>query len=182
MMPPMTTSVAVGQSVHVDFGGFFEELIDQHRARRAHQCRLRDVFLHGLHIVGDDHGAAAENVAGAHQHWKTDFAGDARGFFGNQRGAVARLRNSQLVEQSAEAAAVFGKVDGFGRGADDGHAVALQVERQIQRRLPAELHDHALRLFAFDDGENVFERERLEVEAVGGVVIGGDRLRDCNSP
>ena len=26
------------------------------------------------------------------------------------------------------------------------------------------------------DGEDVFERERLEVEAVAGVVVGGDRL------
>jgi len=42
-----------------------------------------------------------------------------------------------------------------------------------------ELHDHAngrARSFVFADGKHVFERERLEVEAVAGVVIGRDRL------
>ena len=39
------------------------------------------------------------------------------------------------------------------------------------------MHDHALRLFLFDDGENVFERERLEIEAIGSVVVGGNRFR-----
>ncbi len=145
----MTTSVAVGERVDVHFRGFLEELIDQHRPRRAHQRSLRDVFLHGVHVVGDDHGAAAQHVAGAHQHRQADLAGDASGFFGNERGAVARLRNSQFFEQAAEATAIFGEIDRFGSGADDGHAVALQFQREIERRLPAELHDDALRLFAF---------------------------------
>ena len=64
-------------------------------------------------IVGDDHGAAAEHVAGTHQHREADFAGDARGFFGNERRAVARLRDFQFVEQAAEPAAVFREVDRF---------------------------------------------------------------------
>src|SRR5208282_963601 len=50
-----------------------------------------------------------------------------------------------------------------------------------QRRLTAELHDHTDRRsgrgFVFADGEHIFERERFEVEAVAGVVVGRDRLR-----
>ena len=64
-----------------------------------------------------------------------------------------------------------------GRGADDRHAVGLEVARQLQRRLPAELDDHAVGLLVVDDLEHVFERQRLEIEAVGGVVVGGHRLR-----
>jgi hypothetical protein len=41
----------------------------------------------------------------------------------------------------------------------------------------AVLHDHAEGLFLVDDLEHVLERERLEVEAVGGVVVGRHRLR-----
>ena len=48
--------------------------------------------------------------------------------------------------------------------------------RQAQRRLTAELHDHAVGLLDVDDGHHVFERERLEVQAIGGVVVGRDRL------
>ncbi len=53
---------------------------------------------------------------------------------------------------------------------------ALQRQRQVERRLPAELHDHAVGLFGVADVEHVLERQRLEVEAVAGVVIGRDGL------
>ncbi len=82
----------------------------------------------------------------------------------------------QVVEQLAEQLAVLGQVD-IGRvGADDGHAQPLQRQRQVERRLPAELHDHAVGLLGIADVEDVFQRERLEVEAVAGVVVGGDGL------
>ena len=48
--------------------------------------------------------------------------------------------------------------------------------RELERRLPAELHDGAHRLLAPRDLHHVLQRERLEVEAVRGVVVGGDRL------
>jgi len=72
---------AVGESVNVYLRGFFQELIDQHGFCRAHQRGLRDVLLHGVYIVGDDHGAAAQDVTGANQNWQADFSGYARGFF-----------------------------------------------------------------------------------------------------
>ena len=65
----------------------------------------------------------------------------------------------------------------LGIGADDGHAQLLQRQRQIQRRLPAELHDHAVRLLRVVDVQNFFQRERLEVQPVAGVVVGRDGLR-----
>ena len=46
----------------------------------------------------------------------------------------------------------------------------------LQRRLAAELDDHAFGLFAIVDLEHVLERERLEVEPVGGVVVGRNGL------
>ena len=53
----------------------------------------------------------------------------------------------------------------------------LERARQLQRRLAAELDDHALGLLLLADREHVLGRQRLEVEAVGGVVVGRDRLR-----
>jgi hypothetical protein len=52
------------------------------------------------------------------------------------------------------------------------------VERggELERRLAAELHDDADGLLDARDLEHVLERQRLEVEAVGGVVVGGDGL------
>ena len=53
----------------------------------------------------------------------------------------------------------------------------MQRHRQAQRRLPAELDDHALGLLGVDDLQHVLARERLEVQPVGGVVVGRHRLR-----
>ena len=57
--------------------------------------------------------------------------------------APRRLRNLQLLQQLAKAPAIFGQIDALGRGADDRHARGLQRQREVQRRLPAKLHDDA---------------------------------------
>ncbi len=102
-------------------------------------------------------------------------------FFHRSRHRARSLRDFKFVEQLAKALAVFRQIDRFRRGADDGHARRLQRQRQIQRSLSAELHDHAdrrsARSFVLVDGKHVFQSQRLEVEAVAGVVIGRDRLR-----
>ena len=61
-----------------------------------------------------------------------------------------------------------------------GTPAAFRRQREVERRLSAELHDHAdwgsACGFMLVDREHVFEGERLEVEAVAGVVVGGDGL------
>ena len=57
-----------------------------------------------------------------------------------------------------------------------GTPASLQAGGELQRRLAAELDDDALGLLDLDDAEHVLERQRLEVQAVGGVVVGRDRL------
>ena len=59
---------------------------------------------------------------------------------------------------------------------DAGRRPRSSAPRELERRLAAELHDHALGLLVGDDVGDVLEGERLEVEAVGGVVVGRDRL------
>ena len=61
-------------------------------------------------------------------------------------GGDAALRLAQLepVEQLLEAVAVLGEVDGVGRGAEDRHVGLLQRLGELERRLAAELHDHAV--------------------------------------
>ena len=168
---------SISQRIYIDFCGFFEELIDQDGPRGPHERRLRNVILNRVHVVGDHHRASAKHVARPHQHWQSDFSGDARSFLRNQRRRIARLRNSQLVEQTSKTPPVFRKIDGFRSGANNWNTVAFQFQRKIQRRLTAELHDHALRFFTLHDGQNIFQRERLEIEAVRSVVVRRDGLR-----
>ncbi len=93
------------------------------------------------------------------------------------RDAARRLGDSELPGQRLEAPTIFGQVDRVGRGAEDRDPGLLEAARQLERRLPAELHHHADRLLDVHDLEHVLERERLEVQRVGDVEVGGDRLR-----
>ena len=76
-----------------------------------------------------------------------------------------------------EALAVLGDVDGVGRRPEYRHPGGLERLGELQRRLPAELHDDALGFLPARDLEDVFEGQRLKVEFVGDVEVGGYRLR-----
>ena len=52
-----------------------------------------------------------------------------------------------------------------------------EFARELERRLSAELNDDALGLLLVPNVEDVFDRQRFEVETIGGVVVGRDRLR-----
>ena len=87
------------------------------------------------------------------------------------------MGNIELSQKLAESFAVFGQIYGFWGCADDRNCCALQIEREIQGRLAAELHDDAIRFLFFHDVQNVFKRKGFEIQAVGCVVIGRDGLR-----
>src|SRR5262249_46971547 len=121
----------VGERVDVYFGGFFKELVNQHWSGRTHQCGLGDVVLNGVRVVGDNHGPSAQYIAGTHEHRQTNFSREPCGLFRNQGRRVAWLRDFQLFEETAEAAAVFCQVDRFRGGTNDRNAVALQFQGKI---------------------------------------------------
>jgi hypothetical protein len=122
---------AVGECVHVNLDRVFEEVIDQYRAVLG----ILDGFFHvaddGFFVVGDNHGASAEHIRRTHQHRIADLGGSGDGFFQRRGHCSGRLRDPEFVEQFAEAFAVFGEIDVFGRGADDLYACGFQREREI---------------------------------------------------
>ena len=94
---------------------------------------------------------------------------------------MRRCGQPGALEDDAEGLAVLSGVDGLGACAQDRHPGLGQSGGQGQRRLPAELDDDtghrtccALGLVDLDD---VLEGQRLEVEPVGDVVVGGYGFR-----
>ncbi len=181
--------LAVEQRVDVDFDGVLQELVDQQRAGQTagdHGIglglveRAVHVLLKLGVVVHDFHAAAAEHVARAHEHRVTDGMRGLLGLFKAQRGAVARRVHLRLLEYFAEELTILGQIDGFRGGAENRHAGGLQTCGKRQRGLAAELDDDALDrahlLLGLVDLEHVFEGERLEVQTVGDVVIGGHGL------
>ncbi|MCY1399195.1 hypothetical protein D9M71_142460 [compost metagenome] len=168
---------AVAHRVDVDFDGAVEEAIQQHRAVVGDLHGLAHVALELFFLVDDFHRAAAQYVGRAHHHRVADVLRQGQGLVFAARGGVGRLAQVQALHHLLEALAVFGTVDGVGAGADDRHTGLFQGAAELQRGLAAVLDDHALGLLDADDFQHVFQGHRLEVEAVGSVVVGGDGFR-----
>ena len=169
--------LAVGDAVDVDLDGEIEETVEQHGALIGDLHGLGHVLGQVVLAVDDLHGPPAEHVRRAHDERITDLPGQRDGFLGRARGSIGRLLEAQPVDEILEAFPILGEVDRIGRGADDRHAGRFEIARELERGLSAELHDDAAGLFPVHDLEHVLERQRLEIEPVGGVVVGRDRLR-----
>ena len=174
-------AVVIAQGIDIHFGGVLEVLIDQHRLVGVHLHRFSHVAIQFIGAKDHLHGPASEHIAGSDDHGVADPLGDRPGFIFTAGNAIGRLTNLQLAQHGFELFAVFGQVDRLGRGAPNAATGGLalgrlepaqQRQRQLERCLSAELHDHPLGALRFDHIENVFEGEWLEVEAVAGVVIG----------
>src|SRR5712675_659407 len=168
---------AVAGGVHVHLRGIGEEPVEQHRRIVRNFDGLAHVALEILLLVHDLHRAPAEHVARTHHQRIADFLRETQRIGFSARRAVGRLLEPEAIDELLEALAVFGHVDHVGRGADDRHSVRLEIPGELQRRLTAELDDHAVGFFLVDDLEDVLQRKRLEIEAVGGIVVGRDRFR-----
>ena len=194
--------LAVGEAIDVDLGRVGEVAVEQQRVLAEHRVDLAglvvriarlDVVRHQLGqraeqvvaelaLLADDlHRAPAEHVGRAHDERIAEVGRDQPRLLDRIGDAVLRLLQLELIEQLLEAVAVLGEVDRVGRGAEDRDVRLLQRLGELERRLAAELHDdavqRAVRPLGVDDLEHVLGRQRLEIEPVGGVVVGRDGLR-----
>src|SRR5690606_20088579 len=128
-------------------------------------------------LVDDLHGPTAQYIGGAHYQRIADLVRRGDGFVFAAHSGVRRLTQVQALDHLLEALAVFGTVDSLRAGTDDRHASLFQRPGQFQRGLAAVLDDHALGLFDADDFQYVFQGDRLEIQTIGSVVVGGDGFR-----
>ncbi len=167
----------VAERVHVHLDGVVEEAVQQHRRFIGDLHGFAHVAAQILLVMDDFHGPAAQHVGRAHHQRIADLARQSHRFLGFAGGAVGRLQQPEVVDHLLKAFAVLGAVDGVRAGADDRHAVGFQRPGQLQRGLPAVLDDHALGLLLADDLQHVLQGQRLEIQPVGGVEVGGHRFR-----
>ena len=175
----------ITEGIDIDLGGVLEVLVNQHRVIRLDIHRLIHIAVQLVLAVDHLHRPAAQDVTGAHHHGITNTLGHHAGLRFAAGQAIAGLTDVQATQDRFELLAVFRRVDRFGRGAPDAGTRGLtggglqpvqQGNRQLEGGLAAELNNHPLRLLGLDHVEHVLKGEGLEVEAIGGVVVGGDRL------
>ena len=167
---------AVGDDIHLQLLAH-EILVHQDRVLDLAGEDHLHIGPHVLVVVGDDHVLAADDIAGSQQHGIAQLIGGRQGLLHAQHAPALGPFDGEPLQQGVEPLPVLRHVDGLGAGAKDGDAVAVQELRQLDGGLAAEGHHHAHRLFHGDDVHDVLRVQGLEVQPVGGVVVGGDRLR-----
>src|SRR5699024_5469068 len=173
--------LAIAESVDIDLDGGIQEAVDQDRVLVSDLRGARDVVTQAGLVVDDLHATAAEDVGRADQHRVTDVCGDLTGFLEAGGGAESRGWQLGVAQDLAELATVLGQVDGLRGGTDNWHTSVGEALRQAQSGLATELNEHdrdsAGLGFPPVGPHDVLEGQRHEVQAIGGVVVGGDGLR-----
>ena len=171
---------AVVERIDVDLDGVLEEPVDQHRVLGADVGRLGDVGLERGVVVDDLHAAPAEHVGGPDQHRVTDAVGDLPRLGERRRGAVLGGGQAGVGSTRPNAPRCSARSIASGEVPRTGTPASLSrcarpsgvwppsVQMTPATGPAARSASHHL--------EDVLEGQRLEVEPVGGVVVGGDRL------
>ena len=167
----------VADRIDIHLDGILQEFVDQHRMFLDGPADCLHEIPDALIGVDNAHIPAAEDIGGPDNHRIADPLGGGQRLFQGVGRVVFRLTEVQLLQELLETLAVFRPVDGVGRGADDLDPGLLQRYGQVERGLAAELDDDPVRFFQVDDVQDILPGQRLEVEFVRGVVVGGDRLR-----
>jgi len=168
---------SVTDAIDIVFEGILEEPVDQDRMLGGHVHRFGHVFLDSLPVIADLHGAAAKNIRWPDEYGISYLFCDQNGLCDRVRRSIRRVGDIVPAEQCPESFAVLGQVDPFGGGTQDGHAIRFETPGDLQGRLTAKTDDHAIRPFVITNAEDVFERQRLEIELVRRVIVGRDGLR-----
>ena len=164
---------AVGDDVHLQLRAH-HVLVHEHGVVDA----LREDALHvrcDLVIVVDDlHVLSADDVRRAQQHGVAERLRGVQRLGQRLHTHALRARDVKLLEQGIKPLAVLGDVNALGRCAEDADAVAVECLRECDGGLPAEGDHDADGVLDIDDLQHVLGRERLEIQAVSGVIVRGD--------
>ena len=150
--------------------------------RRSLQAALAD-GLELFGVVGNAPARAAKREAGPDHGGETHHLLHLPGLGHAVGNARTRRSQTNFGHGVLEFEAVFGLVDGLGRGTDQldlvlvEHALAPQVERAVERRLPAHGRQDRVGALLGDDFFHRLPSDRLDIGHIGRGRIGHDRGR-----
>ena len=127
--------------------------------------------------MGNDHVLATDDIGGTQQHGEAQLLGSNQGLLQVGHAHALGAADVQVFQQSVEPAAVLGHVNAVGRGTQDGDAVLVQIFGQRDGCLAAESDHDAHGLLDLDDPHDIFRGQRLKVQSVRRVIVGGNRFR-----
>jgi len=127
--------------------------------------------------VGDLHALAAQDVGRTDQNGVAQLVGRLKGLLGGIDGAAFGAGDGALFQDLVKALPVLGGVHAVGGGAQDPYAHLGQRLGQLDGGLSAELDHSAPGLLQLHDVLHVLGGQRLEVQFICHIEVGGDGLR-----
>ena len=168
---------AVTDGVHLTFGAV-DVLVHQHRMAHVHVGGDDAHVLHHISgIVGHDHVLATQHIGGAHQNGIAHLLGGLQRLVQRVDGAALRAGDAAALQQFIEALPILRLVDGVRRGAQNGQTDLIHVVGQLDGGLTAELHKAGVRLFGGNDLIHALRVQRVKIQSVAGVKVGGNGFR-----
>ena len=123
------------------------------------------------------HGPPPQDVARADEEGEAHLRGEPQGLLGALGHPALGLGDPEPLAEGVEGLPVLRLVDGAKGGAEEPDPGLLQALGELQGGLPPQGGDDPDGLLVLHDVEDVLQGQGLKVEAVGGVVVGGDGLR-----
>ena len=124
-------TLGVTNAVHIALNGVVQKTVKQHRRVMADLDGFAHVTLQVALLMHDFHGTATEHVAGAHHQRVAERGGFFKCLRLGAGGGVGRLAQFKGMQQFLKALTVFCRVNHVRAGANDGHAVGFQIQREF---------------------------------------------------
>ena len=167
---------AITDGIHFALGAQ-NILIQQHRVIHVHMLGDNAHVLDHVRLgVGHDHVLTAQHVGGTHQHRQADLVGGSQSLVQIKDSAARCAGDPAALQQLVEALTILCFIDGICRGAQNGQADLVHVLCQLDGGLAAELHHAGIRLLGGNDVVHALRVQRVKVQTVAGVKVGGDSL------
>ena len=173
----------VANHFHLELFPADQALFDQQLAGgRGFEAALAD-GLEFFCVVGDATAGATERETRPDDRGKAEQPLDRPGLVERMRDARASRAQPDAGHGFLELLTVFGLVDGLGRGADQfaavalEHAMAMQIERAIERGLASHRGKDGVGTLLVDDALDHLPGDRLDVGDIGRARVGHDRGR-----
>ena len=169
--------LAICKGIGLALKGILEESVYKERPVRCDANCLLHILFEGSLVINNFHTTSAKYKGRSDHNRVTDAFCNLPCLFEVNSHTALRHWNLEVVHHLPEQVPVLGNIDGVDGCSKDVDAALLKLTCNVERCLTAELDDDSVRFLLLVDLENILGCDRLEVELVRCVVVGGYSLR-----
>ena len=162
----------VGDHIHFQLNSG-QILIDQHRIFDPAGQNALHIGNRLLLRTGNGHVLPTDDIRRPEQYRIAQCFRRPDRFLHASDRAAAGTADSELFQQPVKPFPVFRDIDGLRAGAENRNSVLSQGSGQPDGGLPSEGHHHADGLFHVDNPHHILRGQRLKIQTVRGIIVGG---------